>query len=223
MADRVAVEAGASSRERLYRGLELVVLFGLAPAVFVWLRTTSIEPPIIPSILLFMLLCAAILMGDAGFRFHASWRKCISPSELRRVLGYFAAGAVALGLATANAAPGDFFRFPIETPGSWLLVMCVYPLLSVLPQEFVYRVFFFHRYRGLLTNPAARIMVSAVAFGWVHVAFGSWISVVLSGIGGVLFAWSYERTRSLRLVWLEHALYGCCVFTVGLGQYFYAK
>jgi hypothetical protein len=44
---------------------------------------------------------------------------------------------------------------------------------------------------------------------------------LLTLIGGWFFAETYARTRSMRLVWLEHALYGCLVFTIGLGDYFY--
>ncbi|WP_234730087.1 hypothetical protein [Acidocella facilis] len=39
--------------------------------------------------------------------------------------------------------------------------------------------------------------------------------------GGWLFARSYAATRSLTFSGVEHALYGCLVFTIGLGQYFY--
>ena len=47
------------------------------------------------------------------------------------------------------------------------------------------------------------------------------LAVALCVIGGWLFADTYSRTRSLWLASAEHALYGCLVFTVGLGRYFY--
>jgi uncharacterized protein len=40
-------------------------------------------------------------------------------------------------------------------------------------------------------------------------------------IGGVLFANDYSRHRSLTLTCFEHSLYGCLIFTVGLGRFFY--
>lgn len=40
------------------------------------------------------------------------------------------------------------------------------------------------------------------------------------GAAGVLFAWTYERTRSTLAVSVEHALFGCWMFTVGLGSFF---
>ena len=36
-----------------------------------------------------------------------------------------------------------------------------------------------------------------------------------------MFATTYQRYRSLALVCLEHAIYGCLIFTLGLGWYFY--
>jgi hypothetical protein len=40
-------------------------------------------------------------------------------------------------------------------------------------------------------------------------------------LGGTLFAFTYHRTRSLLACSVEHALYGCFVFTIGLEQLFY--
>jgi len=37
----------------------------------------------------------------------------------------------------------------------------------------------------------------------------------------VLFAWRYQQSGSLFTSSLEHALYGCLMFTIGLGEYFY--
>jgi uncharacterized protein len=45
--------------------------------------------------------------------------------------------------------------------------------------------------------------------------------VALTFAGGLLFAWRYKTTGSLFTSSLEHALYGCWFFTIGIGQYFY--
>jgi membrane protease YdiL (CAAX protease family) len=36
-------------------------------------------------------------------------------------------------------------------------------------------------------------------------------------IGGILFAYTYQKTKSTLLVSIEHAIYGCWLFTVGMG------
>jgi hypothetical protein len=118
-------------------------------------------------------------------------------------------------------APEWWLAFPRERPMLWALVMLGYPFASALPQEFLYRRFFFWRYAPLLGEGAARMAVNAILFGWLHVMYDNWPAVALSTLGGVIFAWTYDRTRNLALVWIEHALYGQLLFTIGLGRFFY--
>ena len=94
------------------------------------------------------------------------------------------------------------------------------PLLSVVPQEIIFRRYLFTRFETIFT-PAMMVLVSGLGFGFAHVVFGNWVAPLLCAIGGIMFAQTYARTRSLALVSLEHALYGNFVFTVGLGRYFY--
>jgi membrane protease YdiL (CAAX protease family) len=65
------------------------------------------------------------------------------------------------------------------------------------------------------------ILASAVAFAFVHIIFRNPIAVSFTLVGGLLFAWRYQQTDSLFTSSLEHALYGCLMFTIGLGDYFY--
>jgi CAAX protease family protein len=46
--------------------------------------------------------------------------------------------------------------------------------------------------------------------------------VPLAALAGLLWAHTYERSRSTVLVSLEHALTGNFVFSVGLGALFYS-
>ena len=101
-------------------------------------------------------------------------------------------------------------------------IMLLYPLLSVIPQELIYRTFFFHRYGPLFGEARwLAIAVNGLLFGFAHVIFGSYVSIVLTAFLGCLVAWRYDETRSFWAVWLEHSLYGCLVFTIGLGHYFF--
>lgn len=122
---------------------------------------------------------------------------------------------------TFQIAPEWWLAFPRERPGLWALVMLLYPLLSALPQEFLYRRFFFWRYEPLLGAGAARLAINALAFGWLHVMYENVPALILSTIGGVLFASTYARSHNLLLVGLEHAVYGQVLFTIGLGRFFY--
>jgi membrane protease YdiL (CAAX protease family) len=86
--------------------------------------------------------------------------------------------------------------------------------------EFV-AVFVAHRYAPLFATPAARVLASAVAFGMAHVILQNWIAPTFSLVGGALFAWTYERTGSGLVAAVQHAAFGCTLFTLGLGWYFY--
>ena len=63
--------------------------------------------------------------------------------------------------------------------------------------------------------------MSAIAFSFAHIIFRNPIAMSFTLIGGVLFAWRYAETGSLFASSFEHALYGCWMFTIGLGEYFY--
>lgn len=117
--------------------------------------------------------------------------------------------------------PDQLFAFPAERPIVWMVVMVLYPILSALPQEFIYRTYFFHRYGDLLPFKNATIITSAIAFSFVHIIYDNWWAVGLSFIAGLLFGITYARTKSLFWVTVEHAIYGALIFTLGMGEYFY--
>ena len=103
----------------------------------------------------------------------------------------------------------------------WMVVMIAYPLLSVYPQEILFRTFFFHRYRPILGSRHGAILWSAFVFGLAHLFFANWIAPTLTALGGYLFARTYTRSGSTLAAVIEHALWGDFLFTIGLGWYFY--
>jgi uncharacterized protein len=149
---------------------------------------------------------------------RVQWRS-VAP-ELRRIGTRFILATAILVGAVALFAPRRLFDWPLQRPWGWLGVLALYPALSVFPQELLYRRFFFRRARTLIHTEDGLVFASAVMFGAMHAIFQNPIAVALSLIGGWLFADTYRRTGSLRLVCFEHALYGCMIFTVGLGDFF---
>jgi membrane protease YdiL (CAAX protease family) len=137
------------------------------------------------------------------------------------VLLTFGVAAVVLTAFTVLFERPALLWLPRNRPVIWGIVMIAYPLLSVYPQEVIYRAFLFHRYRHVFPTAPGRLCISALAFALVHIVFHNNVALVLSLAGGFLFALTYHRTRSLAVVWLEHALYGCLIFTVGLGTRFF--
>ena len=129
--------------------------------------------------------------------------------------------ALLIWLGVHRFAPGLEWNFIRRQPAFWALVMAAYPVLSVYPQGVLYRAFFFERYAPLFPGRWAMIVASAAAFGFLHIIFRNPLAPALTLAGGLLFAWRYAETGSLATSSLEHALYGCWLFTVGLGRYFY--
>jgi len=110
------------------------------------------------------------------------------------------------------------FCVPRHTPGLWVTILFVYTFLSVWPQEVNYRTFFFERYEPLFTNTNLFIFVNAIVFCMAHLFLRNTLVTVLTFIGGLLFAYTYTKTKSTTLVSIEHAVYGNWLFTVGMGQ-----
>ena len=174
----------------------------------------------LPVLWLVALLCGIALWRDPTFdRQILSWaRRPASP--WRRIALFLAIGTSAILAAILWLAPELVFDTPREQPLAWLVMLIAYPLLSVIPQEFVWRTFFMHRYRDLFGSRHAMVAASALTFGLGHIIFLHPLPVVLTAIAGVAFGYTYLRARSLWPVVFEHALYGCMLFTVGLGSYF---
>ncbi len=202
---------------RTLRAAELLVLFAALPAVLAW---AWVRPPVIPPLLLAAAACFTLLWRDPAFDRRDLWRAEAVPRALPAILLRFAAGGAILALATALLTPEALLALPRREPRLWIVVMIGYPLVSVFPQEVIFRAFFLHRYRELL-GPAA-LAASAFAFAWAHVLFRNWPAVLLTLPAGLLFAATYRRHRSLACAVLEHALWGDLVFTLGLGRFFYS-
>jgi membrane protease YdiL (CAAX protease family) len=208
----------ATRARRGYLAVEYAVLFfGLVSVYALFLRGTS---PI-PVLVVLAGAALAVLLRAPDFDRASLWRPGVIRGQVRSIAGCWAL-AVLISLALVLVLrPEMLLGFPRAEPVLWALVMVLYPILSVYPQELLFRAFLFHRYRPLFGDGVGVVLASAAAFGFAHIAFGNWIAVVLSLFGGALFALRYQRTRSLLCVSVEHALYGMLVFTIGLGDYFY--
>jgi membrane protease YdiL (CAAX protease family) len=198
--------------------LEFSALFAGVP-LLVYYRLLPNLP--IPYLLFAALAAFLVLRSDPSFDSShlASWNNV--RSQLLPLLARDALFLAFLGLAVRLFAPQLLFSFLKRAPGFWALVMLLYPLVSVYPQELIYRVFFFHRYAPLFGSGLLMIAASALAFGFVHIIFGNWLAVVLCIIGGFLFSLTYQHSGSLLFTCLDHAIFGNFIFTIGLGQFFY--
>jgi len=211
-----------SHARRLRLWAELVLLFVVAPPlVFLIARELNVRVFMVMAVVLPVFVI--LLIGDRTFPWRATFWSRPRLRDLAEVLALFVPIAALLALLVYLTLPSRFLWLPRRLPDLWLTIMIFYPLASAASQELIYRVLFFHRYEVLFSGHRHMMIASnAVLFGAAHILFGNWIAIVLTGIGGVLFAWRYERTRSFWPVWLEHSLYGNLIFTVGLGRYLYS-
>lgn len=109
------------------------------------------------------------------------------------------------------------FEVLLNKPLLWLTILFVYSVFSVYPQELIYRTLFFERYAVLFQSNSFAIVLNAVVFSLAHIMFKSTLVLVLTFLGGLLFALTYTKTKSTLLVSIEHAIYGSWLFTVGMG------
>jgi membrane protease YdiL (CAAX protease family) len=211
------LQAAPEVRKR-YRSLELFAMFAVAPSLLAnWMRPGLV----FPAIWTLGAICLVALLFDRTFERRRLWNFAGVGSGLRPMLLRFCVLAPALALAIALLEPARFLQLPRQRPALWAAIMVGYPVFSVYAQEVAFRAFFFHRYAALFRSQWAFLGASALAFGYAHVILHNWIAVAFSAAGGLLFGLTYRRTRSLAAVCLEHALYGCFLFTIGWGQYLY--
>ncbi len=191
---------------------------------------------LIPGLMLTGIVLFTILWFDRGFDRRSLLNIRAFKLELPRIL-ITAAIACATMLATSwwlaqrDWSPtfgNTLFRYDIPTE-FLLLILVFYPFLSVYPQEIILRTFFFHRYTPILGRGAGVVIGSALTFAWVHVIFIAdkgdplqWIPVYLCVPGGLLFGYTYWKTKSTIASGFEHAIVGDLMWLSGLGWFFFA-
>jgi membrane protease YdiL (CAAX protease family) len=218
---------------RLLLAVEFLTLFIALPVVL-FLGLASSLPPL-PLLWAVAVYCLIVLLRDPNFDRRQLWNAALLRNQLPQILALFATGALIVVLLIRLYAPSLLLVLPRTHPRLWAFVILGYPIFSVVPQGLIYRAYFFHRYRGLLetglagtpigpqTRSAILIVASAATFSLMHIVFHNWIALALTFPGGILFAVRYCNTRSLAVYSIEHALYGCFLFTIGLGQFFYVR
>lgn len=196
-----------------YKLSELLILFVLFPV------SLTIDYPIWIKILIGLLgfvyvICFLLKIEKKRFKISASidWKRFWNETLLKLL--------VIVVITTFYVWLTDSSQLFIvlrTKPILWLVILFVYSLLSVYPQEILYRTFFFQRYQSLLKNEKLFIFINAIIFSLGHLFFKNALVIVLTFLGGLLFAFTFTRTKSTLLVTVEHTIYGCWLFTVGMG------
>ncbi|MGR7814542.1 CPBP family intramembrane glutamic endopeptidase [Lacinutrix undariae] len=109
------------------------------------------------------------------------------------------------------------FEIVSVKPILWVFILFFYSVFSVYPQELLYRTLYFKRYKDLFKTEWLFVFVNAIVFSLAHLMFKNSLVILITFVGGILFALTYLKTKSTLLVSIEHAIYGCWLFTVGMG------
>lgn len=211
----MAEQAPAISRNWLFT--EMAALFVGVP-----LLIALFLPPVwmFRALFTFTLVGLLLLWRTGGFE----WRSLLRGwSQIR--WGYFLIFTLLVGVigwaVMRSSQPGFQINTSPERLRFLVLIWMVYPLLSALPQELIFRALFFHRYGSLFTTKSGAILANATFFSLAHLMYWSWVVAIMTFFGGWLFAHTYLK-RGFPGAWLLHALAGNMLFTVGMGAFFYS-
>ncbi|MGB1040408.1 MAG: CPBP family intramembrane glutamic endopeptidase [Flavobacteriales bacterium] len=205
-----------SIRQKIIKLTEIILLFVGTP-IMLWLEL----PLWSKGSYFFICIGYVIWLMVKKDKLNIVEKKLVNPT--RTLLDFGIKFMAIAGLSTLFlyfSDPDSLFNVISEKPLLWLSFSGIYVVLSVIPQEIIYRYFFLKRYRTLFKNKWTLILVNASLFSLAHIWFNSWIVLAFTFIGGILFLQTYRKTHSLWLVILEHSLYGIWLYTVGYGELF---
>ena len=211
----MAVAEAAITRPGLV--LEFVALYVGAPLAIALFMPGRL---LFPALALFSLAGLALLWFTGGFDWRGllrGWGRLPWPEIAGLALAVLLAGIAILWLTRPEA----LFQILRHRPGFLPVIWLLYPILSALPQELIFRPLFFHRYGAILPRGPAAIALNAAVFSFAHLMYWSWIVTVLTFAGGWIFARAYLR-HGFPAAWVLHAVAGNLLFTVGMGAYFYS-
>lgn len=203
-------------KELLYA--EFAGIFILLPALFAFVSRSSPVSALVA-------VCAVVsvyLYKNPDFDNSAFYSMKKLKGRIWRILSIYLVILPLLYLFTMYFYPDTLFYCIRHKFRLWCIIMIIYPVFSVFPQEVIFRAFLFRRYSGIVSSERTLIHLSAIVFSFAHIIYFNPVAMLLTLGGGYLFAWTYSKTGSLMLVSLEHALYGCTIFSIGLGRFFYA-
>lgn len=200
--------------KKIYVTIEFLFLFFVLPILFLY--------QIIPLYAIVPVLWAVSIYVFVILTFYEKKTifKKLPKKQLKQVLVRFAIFALLISFFTYYYHEKRLFNFILENPKLYFMIIVLYPLLSVIPQELIYRRFFTFRYQKYFSL-WAYILLNATIFAFAHILFVNFIAIAFTFFGGILFTTTYLKKKSFSLVCLEHSLYGNLLFTIGLGDFFY--
>lgn len=206
-------------RSRQFLIVEFILLCLLVPGIIMVNKWATY---------LFLFLWAASLYG--AFIMHSVYKEqlkelwnwsAVTWGNLKPILLRFLIACIGMTVFIYFYDPARMFGLIQYRPEIIPFLLVLYPLISALPQEIIFCTFFFKRYETFFGSGKKMVLFSALVFAYAHCLYINPVAPALSLMGGLIFASTYLKTKSLALVTIEHGLYGNFLFLIGLGYYFY--
>lgn len=210
----------------LYRGLEMALLFIVLPLLLAFNPIIYVSLALVAIALIYIAFISRGIWGSGSWKamfkaaknaFSLSQNKWGGRPMVLRFAVMFSVFAIGSSAFVWYTMPDDFFHVVMNNTLLWFFISLFYSVFSVLPQEFLYRVYFIERYGDLICHRGALILLNASLFCIAHVMFFNHLVLLLTFCGGLLFSYTYLRTRSFIVVSVEHSFYGLWLYTVGMG------
>jgi len=198
----------------LFKYIEFFILFIAVPVSFVltypfWLKMTVGAVGFLYIIYVLLQIEKMKFKIAQGLHWKAFWKQTLLKFLLISILT-----TIYVWLFDSE----NLYTIVLNKPLLWIVIVFVYSIFSVYPQELMYRTFYFQRYESLFPFKTLLIFVNAMVFCLAHLFFRNALVLVLTFLGGLLFGLTYCKTKSTLLVTIEHAIYGSWLFTVGMGS-----
>jgi len=197
-----------------YKLVELLLLFVAIPIILAF--------PFYLLVKVLIVLLAIIYCLWIAKKFYLFTKKelyKINHHQYWKMIGlYFLLITISTSIFVWKTMPENLFIVLKKAPLFWLGLILFYSIFSVYPQEILYRLFFFKRYQSITSNTTLFIIMNILVFPLAHLFFHNWFLLFITLIGGILFSISFYKSKSLMVTFIEHALYGSWLFTIGMGE-----
>ena len=207
-------------KNRIFIGIEFLCLCILTPGYIIFTASAPYMLSFLWGAALYGFIILRLVYHD---HLKQIWKwKSVNWKGLKPLLIRWVLACIAMTVLLYLYDPDRMLKMAMERGWFTLTLLCLYPIFSALPQEFIFCSFFFERYKPFFGEGKLMIVASAITFAYAHCLYLNPVAPSLSLLGGLIFAHTYLKTKSLAMVTIEHGLYGNFLFFIGLGWYFYS-
>lgn len=194
---------------------EFVLVYLLIP-LLIFFKVIVLSKMVI--LFLFAIIALLLLCLDQNFDKKTFLQLRCRKNHLLMIIWRFGLSSAGILSLILIFSPGSFSQVPFNKPLTWVAFSIWYLLMSVIPQELLFRAYLFHRYRFLFKGKLPLIVISTLTFAFSHIVYGNYFALGLTLIGGYFFSVTYQKSRSLLITVAEHLMYGMLIFLSGVGD-----